>query len=353
MSNYFAFQWHICDECDQRCKHCYIFAENRRIPLASMDFEHMKKVVAACKEFCKGYGMVPYCYVTGGDPILNPHFWNLLHLVASMGFPMTIMGNPFHLTAQGCAEMKECGVRKYQLSLDGLEKTHDWFRKRGSFKATLDAVPLINASGMDSVIMTTVSRQNYMELPGIIDAAVAAGASIFAFSRYVPTSCGKAGSMLSPQEYRSTLLAADRKFRQYEKAGCRTWFSRKDHLWALLKYEQGEFSIPAGAKEGIMYGGCNCGNSHLTILPNGDVFACRRVANSKCGNIFTQSLDSIWKGRVEHYRDFAAFSKCSRCELEPWCRGCPAVANGACGSFYAADPQCWKERNSITGQALA
>ena len=28
MKPYFAFQWHITDTCDQRCKHCYIFAEN-------------------------------------------------------------------------------------------------------------------------------------------------------------------------------------------------------------------------------------------------------------------------------------------------------------------------------------
>ncbi len=28
MKQYFAFQWHITDDCDQRCKHCYIFAEN-------------------------------------------------------------------------------------------------------------------------------------------------------------------------------------------------------------------------------------------------------------------------------------------------------------------------------------
>ena len=27
MSQYFSFQWHITDECDQRCKHCYIFWE--------------------------------------------------------------------------------------------------------------------------------------------------------------------------------------------------------------------------------------------------------------------------------------------------------------------------------------
>ncbi|MDO4650709.1 MAG: hypothetical protein Q4B26_18895, partial [Eubacteriales bacterium] len=31
------------------------------------------------------------------------------------------------------------------------------------------------------------------------------------------------------------------------------------------------------------------------------------------------------------------------CELKAWCRGCPAVASGARGDFYDADPQCWKE----------
>ena len=36
--------------------------------------------------------------------------------------------------------------------------------------------------------MTTVSGVNIDEVPGIIDAAVAAGASVFAFSRYCPTS---------------------------------------------------------------------------------------------------------------------------------------------------------------------
>lgn len=35
MKEYFAFQWHITDECDQRCKHCYIFlrtAAGKRTP---------------------------------------------------------------------------------------------------------------------------------------------------------------------------------------------------------------------------------------------------------------------------------------------------------------------------------
>lgn len=35
----------------------------------------------------------------------------------------------------------------------------------------------------------------------------------------------------------------------------------------------------------MIYDSCNCGNCHLTILPTGDVFACRRVPNSKVGNV--------------------------------------------------------------------
>lgn len=36
----------------------------------------------------------------------------------------------------------------------------------------------------------------------------------------------------------------------------------------------------------MIYGGCNCGNCHMTILPTGDIYACRRVQNSKVGNVF-------------------------------------------------------------------
>ena len=69
-----------------------------------------------------------------------------------------------------------------------MEKTHDWFRKPGSFAVTLEKIGCINRAGIRSVIMTTVSGTNIGEVPDIIDAAVAAGANVFAFGRYCPTS---------------------------------------------------------------------------------------------------------------------------------------------------------------------
>lgn len=74
MAQYFAFQWHITEECDQRCKHCYIFAENACKALKSMKWEDMQKVVENAEDFCRTFGRLPYFYITGGDPILHPDF---------------------------------------------------------------------------------------------------------------------------------------------------------------------------------------------------------------------------------------------------------------------------------------
>lgn len=35
--------------------------------------------------------------------------------------------------------------------------------------------------------------------------------------------------------------------------------------------------------------GCHCGSSHFTILPNGYLYACRRM-ESKVGNIFEKEI---------------------------------------------------------------
>lgn len=341
MSQYFAFQWHITDECDQRCKHCYIFSEDNSKHPDSMDWEQMRQVVDNCCDMCSMYDRLPYFYITGGDPILHPHFWELLSLLDEKKIPFTVLGNPFHLSDEVCQKLKANGCQKYQLSLDGMRETHDWFRKPGSFDCTLEKIASIKNAGIRSVIMTTVSGKNIKEIPDIIDTVVQYGVDVFAFARYCPTSDEKDTGM-TPQEYHDLLDACQQKFQQHEADGCHTYFNKKDHLWTLYDYEHGLFTIPTDAQDGMIYGGCNCGNCHLTILPTGDLYACRRF-ESKVGNVFEDRIADVWVcDRMEAYRDYAKFKKCSGCELLRFCRGCPAVAYGTTGDFYGEDPQCWK-----------
>lgn len=50
MKQYFSFQWHITDECDQRCKHCYIFSENNCKKLDAMNWEQIEDTFYNCLE---------------------------------------------------------------------------------------------------------------------------------------------------------------------------------------------------------------------------------------------------------------------------------------------------------------
>ena len=339
---YFAFQWHITEACDQRCKHCYIYALGSHAKFKEMALADMVKVIGNCQTFCEKSGRLPYFYLTGGDPILHPQFWKLVGLLKERDLPFAILGNPFHLTDEVCRRLAEHGCRKYQLSLDGLRDTHDRIRRPGSYDETLAAIPPLKRAGIAVAVMATVSKWNVAEIPALVDVAVEHEADIFAFARYCPSMADR-NVTCSPQEYRDMMEACWERFQKYEARGCKTTFSLKDHLWILFQYEKGLFDPGDYPKDDMIYGGCNCGNCHMTILSDGAVYACRRM-ESRVGNALVDDLFDLFTGDTyEEYRRYDKFEKCAGCELWRFCRGCPAVAAGYHGSMYAPDPQCWKE----------
>jgi len=339
LDKYFAFQWHITDNCDQRCQHCYIFSNNNDIDITEMSFENIQHVFRNCIEMCEKLNRIPYFYITGGDPLLHKYFWKMLELMKSHDIDFGILGNPFHLDRNVCKRLKDSGCDKYQLSLDGLRDTHDFIRKSGSFDLTIEKIKCIRDAGIKCAIMTTVSNTNIEEIPCIIDLVVKNKVDIFTFSRYCPIGYDE-DTHIPPNKYRSLLEACWKKFEVYQDSD--TTFTLKDHLWTLFLYEKGLFTIPSELNYSTIYDGCNCGNCHLTILPSGDVYACRRF-ESLIGNAFVDDMYNLFLGEdMDKYREYGKFEKCSKCKLFRFCRGCPAVAYGYTNNMYAPDPQCWK-----------
>ena len=335
MNRYFAFQWHIIDECDQRCRHCYIFEDGKK-DLDVMSFKDMDEIIANAFRMCDEINSKPYFAVTGGDPILHPDFWKLLEKLNDLDISYSIMGNPFHLDDEVCNKLKDLSCRQYQMSLDGLRKTHDYFRKPGSFDETISKIKTLRDAGIRSSIMTTVSKVNIDQIPWIVDEVVRNKADLFSFARYCP---GSSNDEITPIEYRNLLEKLWEKFSQYKDSN--TIFTLKDHLWTLFLYEKGLFEIPENLKDDVIYDGCGCGADHLTILPNADVYACRRM-ESKVGNALSQDFLDIFKGsELGRFRQYEKFEKCSKCELLRFCRGCPAVSYSYTKNMYSADPQCW------------
>lgn len=338
----FSFQWHITEECDQRCKHCYIYAADRNLVPDTMSWEDIVETLDRCQDFCEALDLTPAFQITGGDPLIHPDFWTLAELLHKRKLPFSILGNPNHLTPEICRRLKKLGCRRYQMSIDGTEKTHDALRRPGSYQQTLARIPMLRKAHIETAIMTTVSAANIDEVPDIMAAVVAAKADIYAFARYCPNLPGETNG-IKPLRYRQLLKDCHRNAEFYRLNGSKTWFARKDHLWMLHDYEARLITLPEDQDKDIISDGCNCGVNHLTIRPNGDIWACRRVPESRVGNILEDDLALIWSENMDEYRQYERFEKCASCELMAWCRGCPAVAKSTGGSFYSPDPQCWKQ----------
>ena len=340
-----SYQWHITDFCDQRCKHCYLFAEDAALHCVSTPWDQLMLTLGQIEEDAEKRYSIPNLVLTGGDPILHPEFWRLAEEIHRRGISWAILGNPFHLDEAVCRRLYQLGCVFYQLSMDGLPAWHDYMRKPGSFDATLRAIALLNAAGIRTHLMATVSRQNKEDVLACMEIAAEHHAYTFAFARYCATSPEKAAeTYMSPEEYRDFLLRWYQKRKQYEDAKCETHFGLKEHLFILLQSELGEFT-PAQYyldHPDVICDGCHLGQ-HITILPNGDLMACRRMDGSVIGNVRTDTIRNIVTGALcQSYVDVKNIKKCRDCELLQWCRGCRAVGFNVTGDLQGEDPCCWK-----------
>ena len=334
----FSLQWHITDRCDQRCKHCYIYSRDETALCTEMGIDALKIIFRDFIDTCERMHRSPSFVITGGDPLLYPQIWELLEIFKENGVHFVVLGNPFHLSESVAARLYDLGCTCYQMSLDGLRETHDNIRMPGSYDMTLEKIPMINASGIKSSIMTTISKTNINEIPALVEVIHEYRVSSFGFNRYCP-SPDDTNLLPTASEYRDFLGRMWAEFRKFKDSD--THIILKDHLWKLFLHENG--LLNTDYEENIILDGCHCGITHMTVLPDGKVYACRR-SDTLVGHVPEQSLYDIFFGQeMDAYRNYDKFEKCGKCELLRFCRGCPSVAKCVGGSFYSPDPQCWKD----------
>lgn len=343
----FGIQWHITTNCGSQCKHCYMFQSEyfQEEKENELDLTDAMKVIDSLLEFCRVTKTHPHIAFTGGDPLLRLDFFKILEYIErkrreGIDFSLRILGNPYLLTHSVIKDLERFGIEKYQISLDGLKKTHDSLRKEGSFDESLRAFDLLRDSKIISLCMFSLSKLNSGELKEVMTLAVDHKINVFAFARVVPFGQMKGENVFSPLEYRDFLAEIYAHQLNLTKRGVTTRFAFKDHLWKLFLYEKGEYQITKSTNQVV--NGCGMGINNLSVLADGTVYACRRFI-SPVGKLPQQNITQIFLGKkLNRYRQIKKLEKCSKCELLNYCRGCPAVAWGINGSYKAIDPQCWK-----------
>jgi len=344
---HFTLQWHVTAKCPNRCAHCYLQeSEGYRSEIENeLSFNECLRVIDDFQATLKAWNVGGRINFTGGDPLLKEGIFDLVKYVREKDMLVGILGNAEFLDYENVSRLKKLEVTSYQVSIDGMEATHDRFRREGSFKETLRGIKLLNQVGLRSEVMFTVSKQNMNELVDVIRLVAKEEVSVFDFSRLVPIGKGIQfkDDLIEAKEYRNLLLRVREEYRRLKREGCQTIFGTKENLWVLLHKELGLLPQLTEDKNTV-FRGCAIGNNFLTVVADGTVYSCRRLPII-IGKVPDQSLRDIFirSPELNRMRRVEKMKKCSKCDLLQHCRGCPAVGYGYTGDYFAPDPQCWAD----------
>ena len=342
-----SVQWHITTDCSNHCKHCYMYdaATYATERDGTLSFDGLMSVLERIADFEREYDAdIHHIAITGGDPLLRKDWREFVGELRRRGKAVTVMGNPETITAETARTLSELGVRRFQLSLDGLEQTHDAFRSPGSFQRAIEKLGVLASHGISAQVMFTLYPSNQEELVPLLR-YVATRTQAASFSFDLGCSVGNAKQLsrtFSPEDIRAIFSAYLAEKKRLRDQGCSLRIDEKPRLLNLVRFAEQTY-YPFVPVQAPVLSGCLVGWNCIGILSNGSVVACRRMALT-IGKLPEQPLDEIFLGTelLKKFRRPEYFEKCGACDFFKVCRGCPAHVHGLTGDAFAPNPLCFR-----------
>lgn len=323
-SETFTLQWHLTQACDLNCRHCYDRTERK-----AMTLQQALGVLDTFLDFCSRHRVFGHVSFSGGNPMLYPHFDRIYREAADRGFMTAVLGNPMPTRRID----KMMAVQKpgfYQVSLEGTKAHNDYIRGPGHYDRTMDFLKQLGDLGVCRMVMLTLTRHNMDQVLELAQ-SLKRHAELFTFNRLASVGQGAQLSAAPPESFPGFLSA------YMEAAKSNPVMAYKDNLFNLLKWQK-DISVGGGCTGH----GCGAAFNFVSVLPDGEVHACRKFP-SWIGNIYEQSLNDIYHGfYAGKYR--GGSSACNECPVRPVCGGCLAVSYGyGLDIFNEKDPYCFLE----------
>lgn len=318
----FTLQWHITQACDLHCRHCY-----DRSHIEPIGLRQATALLDDFHGFCREHHVRGQVSFTGGNPFLYPQFLSVYRAAAERGFATAILGNPVPREWLDELVAIEPPVF-YQVSLEGLWEHNDWIRGAGHFNRSLGFLDLLRDIGIYSMVMLTLTRDNIGQVLPLAE-VLRTRTDLFTFNRLSLVGEGASLQVPSREEYIAFLQA------YADAAAEHPVLALKDNLINIVQHEKG---LP-------LFGGCagyGCGAAFnfLTVLPDGEVHACRKFP-SPIGNALHSGIREIYSSEAAHsYR--AGCRACRACAIRHVCGGCLAVAYSlGLNPLEERDPYCF------------
>ena len=147
--------WMLTQKCNYNCLHCFNCADNAPLhtEYAWEDAERLLDEIEAC-----GVHTVD---LTGGEPMLHPHFRDILQGLCDRGLMLgRLLTNGSFITPELLQWMKSLGLRpQFKISFDGAGH-HDWMRgRKGAEQQALRAIRLCIEHDFPVMVQYNLNRR--------------------------------------------------------------------------------------------------------------------------------------------------------------------------------------------------
>ena len=155
--------WNLIRRCNLTCKHCYSISADKDFP-GELSTEEIFATMDDLKRF-----HVPVLILSGGEPLLHPDIFEISRRAKEMGFYVGLSSNGTLIDESNIERIAAVGYDYVGVSLDGIQKTHDEFRRMaGAFDKSMHGIRLCKARGIKVGIRFTLTQDNAHDLPGLL-----------------------------------------------------------------------------------------------------------------------------------------------------------------------------------------
>lgn len=304
----FVLQWHLSENCNLKCLHCY--QENHK-PI-QLSYEQLEKIYKHYKNLLKKLKMKGHINITGGEPLCNPYLFKILDLIKKDEelISFSILTNGTLITKNIAKKIKSYNPYYVQVSLEGGQKTNDYIRGKDTYKKIAKGIKNLKKYNIFTSISFTATTLNYKEFPKVVSYAKKYKVDNVWSDRYIPLGDSEDKNLSlnvsQTQEYLS-IMAKERlklKRKQYNK----TTIS----MYRALQFQKtNDFAY-----------GCTAGDTLLTVMENGDLVPCRRMP-IVVGNLLKDDMYKLYKTNsiLKELRKNTIPDDCNDCEHAQMCHG--------------------------------
>ena len=314
----------ITRKCNLRCKHCFTSAGNADED--ELTTEELFKLIDQMKEAGSFF-----LAIGGGEPLLRDDLFRVIKYARENFIAVSLVTNGLLVNEKIAQKLDALNLNTITVSLDGLEKNHDFIRGKDNFIKTINNVKILRKYCRTAKLAArvTVSRLNINECGELIKIAEDLSLDLIRLTPMLLLGRAKDNQqLLMNQDEYIRFLGSMRNINSKIK---------------LVLPNQGDSDKWFVCPEDF---GCHCGKETCWITQTGDFYPCIFFGDRfLAGNIRNEKFLDLWD-KFKNMVKLEGNETCKNCADYKKCRGgCRARALVEYGDINAVDPFCVLRKN--------